>query len=304
MKNEDLEKKPLDPKKEVGFDDGEKIIIGMTIVCIMAAVYYKILDHYELEQTAALFIGIPAILAIGFAVVPVKTNSGKSMKWTLVALMASGMFLGEGFVCIIMAAPLFLGIAGGIAEIFDKSTETGGNLKTYLILLLFPMIFEGTTDFLSFDRNETVVVEREVALTAKQIEWRLANTPYIEKPLPLFLQLGFPVPTELTGTGLEVGDQRRVWFEGSKRSGALVMELENRGDDFVIFKKIKDDSHIAHWMSWVSNKTEWKQTPRGTYVVTTTIQFRRELDPYWYFAPLERFAVGLAGEHFLDTYLG
>lgn len=287
-----------------GLDDQKKIIIGVSILGAMAAVYYQLLNHYHLEQTAALFIGLPALLAMGFALVPVKSISGHSMKWTLVALMASGMFLGEGFVCIVMAAPLFLGITGGIGEMVEKGLVQKNSMKAYALLLFLPMMFEGTTDFFSFDRNETVVVEREVELTARQIEWRFANTPFIEKPLPLFLQLGFPVPTQVSGTGLEPGAVRRVWFQGSKRSGALIMKLENRGDNFVLFKRLRDESHIAHWMSWESNRTEWTRTSRGTYKVTSIIKFRRELDPYWYFAPLERYAVGLAGDHFLETYLG
>ncbi len=298
-----ISKPPKPEGPDAGLNTEGKVLIGLLLVLVSAMVLSKILNHYNLEQTAALFIGIPLLLAIGFSLIPAETPTGLTTKWTMVALMLSGPVLKEGFICIIMASPLILGFAAMVGALFEH-TEEDGSMRSYLILLLLPMAFEGTTDGFSFDRNETVVVEREVALTARQIEWRLANAPFIEKPLPLFLQLGFPVPTEVSGTGLEPGATRQVWFEGSKRSGALVMELESRGGNFVFFKKVKDDSHIAHWMSWESNRTEWTKTSQGTYRVKSTIRFRRELDPYWYFAPLQRFAVGLAGKHFLETYLG
>ncbi len=82
------------------------------------------------------------------------------------------------------------------------------------------------------------------------------------------------------------------------------MALTGKGRDFVLFKRTKDESHIAHWMSWQTNRIEWKKASNGHWIIKSTIRFRRELDPYWYFAPLQRYAVGLAGDYILDMYLG
>jgi hypothetical protein len=36
-------------------------------------------------------------------------------------------------------------------------------------------------------------------------------------------------------------------------------------------------------------------------MVTWTLSYRRRLDPSWYFKPLERYGVGLAGKYLLST---
>ena len=38
--------------------------------------------------------------------------------------------------------------------------------------------------------------------------------------------------------------------------------------------------------------------------MTVTLKFWRELDPAWYFSPLERYAVGLTGDYLIGAYFG
>ncbi len=50
---------------------------------------------------------------------PAKTTTGLILKATTIALLVSGILLGEGFICIVMASPLFMlvgVIIGRIAE--------------------------------------------------------------------------------------------------------------------------------------------------------------------------------------------
>ena len=61
------------------------------------------------DQTGAFFVGLPAILAITVALSPrAKTLTGTTFKAVTFGLLLSGVLVGEGFVCIVMAAPLFV----------------------------------------------------------------------------------------------------------------------------------------------------------------------------------------------------
>src|SRR5438477_13012889 len=80
------------------------IVMGIAL----AGVVYRLVVSQHLEQTALLFIGIPAILAVVVASIPrAKSVIGSIMKAITIALLLFGPFLGDGFICILMAAPLF-----------------------------------------------------------------------------------------------------------------------------------------------------------------------------------------------------
>src|SRR5215831_20228584 len=73
---------------------------------------YRVLVMRHLEQTALLFVGIPALLAVIIACTPkAKTATGGVIKATALFLLLSAPLLGEGFICILMASPIFFAIA-------------------------------------------------------------------------------------------------------------------------------------------------------------------------------------------------
>lgn len=93
--------------------DRPRVGLATLIVALAAgSVVYRVLVRHHLEQTAALFIGLPTLLALILTFAPrARSAIGIAVRGTTLALLMSGILLGEGFVCIIMAAPLFYGIA-------------------------------------------------------------------------------------------------------------------------------------------------------------------------------------------------
>ena len=67
------------------------------------------------------------------------------------------------------------------------------------------------------------------------------------------------------------------------------------------FRPSHDDSYITHWLSWRDIDVEWREIAPGQTEVSWTLRYRRRLDPAWYFAPLERYAAGLAAGYLIDT---
>ena len=67
------------------------------------------------------------------------------------------------------------------------------------------------------------------------------------------------------------------------------------------FRPAHDDSYITHWLSWRDIDVEWREVAPGRTEVSWTLRYRRRLDPAWYFAPLERYATGLAAGYLIDT---
>ena len=268
------------------------------LALVVASLAFRILNGIGLHHSSLLFIGIPAILAWVLAAgEPPKTATGSVMRTTTLALLISWIFLGEAFICVLMAAPIFYLIAGLVAW-----AKTAGSRPTKLLpVLLVPLALEGTTPALSTSRDREAVAEAIVAADIDQVRARLAETPRFDRELPLFFRLGFPTPRHPAGEGLQVGAPRSVMFahEGH-HSGTLSLKVVESTPTRVRFAAVSDDSYLTHWLRWREAVVEPQPVGRGQTRVRWTLRYSRRLDPSWYFDPLERYGVSLAAQYLLD----
>jgi hypothetical protein len=288
---------------------------GLIIAVAIASVVYRLIFARGLQQTAALFVGIPAILAVFvvFAASP-RSAVGVACKAVTVGLLVSMMFLGEGIVCIMMSAPLFYAVAIGVASTMtwvyrrrDGSTVT---LRSCVVLLLVvPMSLEGVTEWTSFDRAERVAASKIVDASFDAVSQALFEQPRFDRVRPLYLRAGFPVPVataieRTAGTGrwtisFRGGEMRLDGIEA--RSGDLVLELDEARPGFVRWRAVSDSSHMTHFLNWGDVTVQWEPAGSGKTRVTWTLEYRRGLDPAWYFGPWQRYAMRLAAGYLIDA---
>jgi hypothetical protein len=273
------------------------LILAMTA----GGVLYRILVRHQLEQTSALFIGIPAMLAMLLALTPSpKSATGGIMKGLTLALLLSGPLLGEGFICILMASPLFYCVGLLVGAIIDISRKKSSAARSSLLLVAIPMCIEGTSPELSFDRAETVRASAVVDGSVEDVQQSLRRSPRTDLPLPLYLRLGFPRPTKAWGSGLEPGATRTIHFAGGEgHPGDLILKVEDARSGYARFVAVSDESKIAHWLDWRSSEIEWAALDASHTKLTWSIHFERRLDPAWYFGPWERYATQLAAEYLI-----
>src|SRR4051812_7036052 len=288
-----------------GLRQSQISVIAIIIAIAAAGTAYRLLVFKHLEQTSALFIGIPSIIAILLTLTPrPKSVTGMICKVMAIALLMSAPVLGEGFICIIMAAPIFFAVGVVIGLIIDgsrRSNRTGGGMATCLILFAL-MSLEGVTDKTSFNRDETVTVTSRISHSPQEVERSLAASPTFSAPLPMYLRLRFPRPTKASGTGIDLGDRRSIHFEGGEgRPGDLLVQVTERRPGYVRFKVISDSSKIAHWLAWQESEISWSPSGGDASDVQVKLHYKRLLDPAWYFKPWERYAVRLSAEYLLQS---
>src|SRR5271154_764822 len=154
-------------------------LIFLILAVATGSVMYRLIVWKTMEQTSVLFVGIPTVLAIVLAVTPkAKTAMGGIMRGITLALLLSGVLLGEGFICIVMAAPLFYAVGAVVGLLvgpgrkgFDSTT------RSFVLLLLLPMSLEGVTPALSFNRDETVQASQVVTATTEEVQRALRGVP-------------------------------------------------------------------------------------------------------------------------------
>lgn len=282
-------------------------LVAIVAACALGGAIYQRLWGWGFGTSSAMFIGLPVVLAIILAVTPkAKSAKGAAVKGIAIVLLTIAPLVGEGYLCILFASPLFflVGLAIGAGVDYSRRrAEKGeqGGLRAWAWLALLPMALEGVTPTLSFPRGETVESVRIVDGSPSQVEQALALGLRPETPLPLFLRIGFPHPLAVQGTGLEVNDMRRIHFSGAESDGPgdLVLRVTKTGPGYVRFERVSDDSHLRQWMAWEVSEVRWREVSPGRTEVRWTVQFARRLDPAWYFGPWERFAVKQAADYLI-----
>lgn len=283
-------------------------IIGFIIALASARILYGVLDWRGLNQSSALFVGVPALIAIILVLTPKsKSCTGTIMKGMTIALAAATVLVPEGIICIVLAAPLFyiVGLVIGITADLIRRSSHGQQDKRLqgLIILPFMLIsFEGVHESLSFPREEMVTVEKVVQATPQEVEMTLSQVADYDQNLPFFFRLGFPAPIASSGGGLELGDQRSVQFsDGHLSPGTLFIEVIDRSSNSVRFRTVSDSSEIARWLEWGEAEVSWVGGKNGETLVTLEQHYKRLLDPAWYFGPLEKLIVRVASGHVIDA---
>lgn len=280
-------------------------VISLAVAFMAGSVLYRYLNHAEYGHTAAIFIGIPAVLAIVLALTPkAKTLTGGIMKGITLALLVMAPLLGEGYLCILFAAPLFyvVGLLVGIPIDSMRKRKRIGQTLTCIVLVLLPMSLEGVVPGFSFERQQVVEVTRVVNASSASVEKAMAEGPRIDKRLPAFLRIGFPHPLAASGRGLNIGDERRILFSGAEGdpAGYLSMRITQRGPGYVRYDTVSDGSKLTQWIRWDASEVSWMPMDAQHTRVTWRVHFERQLDPAWYFAPWERAAVREAAGYLID----
>jgi hypothetical protein len=279
-------------------------VIALVVALTSGALLYRLIWHVGLTHSAAMFLGVPAVLAILLALTPrAKSLTGGIVKGITLFLLIVAPLLGEGYLCILIASPLFylVGIiVGWLAGVGRKSGHPRGTLSCVALLLL-PMCLEGIVPQWTVDREQTVAVTRTLNAPPEAVEAALAASPRLGTRLPGFLRIGFPQPLIATGAGLELGSTRTLHFSGAEGDppGDLVSRVTRRDPGFVRMETVSDTSKLTQWLRWQNSEVEWRAIDARHTAVTWRIHFVRQLDPAWYFVPWERFAVRQSAEYMI-----
>lgn len=265
-----------------------------------SALAYKFLFHEGLGHTSLMFIGIPGILAVLLALAPrAKSVTGGLMKGITLALLMLAPLLGEGFLCILFAAPLFYLVGLIVGLLLDWDKRRSGSTVGCIALVLVPLSLEGVVPALTPARQETVAATALVEATPDAVRSALAQPLRIDERLPRALSIGFPRPLAASGAGLAIGDLRVIHFSGAEGHppGDLTLRVASVSVNHVHFDVVSDTSKLQQWIAWRAADIAFAPASAGDTthtLVTWKLSFDRQLDPSWYFRPVERAAAGEA----------
>jgi hypothetical protein len=277
-------------------------VILVAVAFAAGSFLYRYLMPRHRWQSSAMFIGLPTVLAILLALTPkAKSVTGGIMKGITLFLLIVAPLLGEGWLCILMASPLFYLVGAIVGTVADWNGKKRGTRLSCVALVLLPLSLEGVVPQLTIDRSQTVRVTQRVNASTDAVERSLAESPRVTERVPKWISKGFPQPLGAWGSGLEVGDRRTIYFAGAEGDppGDVVMRVAEHRRGYVRFETVSDSSKLTRWVGWTSGEVDWRAIDAQHTSVSWTIHFDRQLDPAWYFAPWERAAVHEAARYLI-----
>lgn len=322
---EDVVPEGSDEEGEPSSQAARWAIITITLALGIGGLLYRLAQDNYLHQSAAFFIGVPAVLAITLALTPkAKSATGMIVKGLTLALLLSGVVFFEGFICILMAAPLFylVGIIIGIPiDRARRRKQSEGRVYSVVGVALLLLSLEGVMPATSFSEHEVVRVTRTIEAPIEAVQQALARAPRFDAPLPSYLRLGFPRPVSGYGSGLSVGDRRTIVFGNespmepmttahehdavhpnpSGTGGVLELRIVRSSEGRIVFEPVEDATAFTHWISWGRSVVSWESIDADSTQVTWTLHFKRRLSPSWYFGPFQRYAGEKAVGYLIDT---
>ena len=269
---------------------------------VVGALFYRIIIHMGFGSTSLMFIGLPAVLAILLLLAPTpKSATGSILRGIALALLVVAPLMGEGYLCILFTAPLFLGVGLLFGLFADRSRAKKNITMSCVALVLLPMSLEGVVPWLTQNRALSVEATATVNASQGEVVTALAKSPDITANLPFFLRIGFPRPLEARGKGLSVGELRTIHFAGAEGDppGDLVMRVAVADPGYIRFDSVSDSSKLRQWIRWRSSEVIYRPIDATHTAVSWRISFDRQLDPSWYFAAWEKFAVQQAADYLI-----
>ncbi|MEV6157622.1 hypothetical protein AB0L53_45525 [Nonomuraea sp. NPDC052129] len=287
-------------------------LAGVLVALFAAMLLDRVLHEGHLEQTALFYVGIPAVIAVTVALTARPRGTiGVIMASITVALALAGPLLGEGIVCLLMAAPLFYLVGLLVGLLIDEVRRHRGKGRMNLLLapLLVAATLEGTAVSLPRDNEVSVtgaMAATNVERTAANVERALAAEPRFGPVESRFLSLGFPRPLRAEGTGLAVGDTRKIIFTPRRSLGigapleprSMTLRVSERMPGRVVFAVVADTT-LARWLDLRRATFDWRSGR-----LTVTLAYRRTFDPGWYFGPLQSYALSEAAGYLVKTFAG
>jgi hypothetical protein len=276
------------------------VIMGFIGIAI-TGILLDFLSAKGFHGTSLFYIGLPLILAYLFKNLDASSSAmGGILKGITIVMLLSAPILQEGFICILMAAPLFYIVGGLIGFMIDYSRrkELSKLQASPMFLLIALMSLEGTHPNLTFPRQQTVIVEQVVAANSEAIQEQLRQPLALGNDVPMFLKI-FPFPDAPVQFGTTLGDKTKLHFVYNKhvyfnpKIGDLVYEVTAVGDNFIESKILSDDSYVSTYLNWQKGKVSWQVLDNAHTKVTWEISYERKLDPAWYFGTLEYYTTKL-----------
>ncbi len=270
---------------------------GLLLATSGTALAYALLDQYGFKQSSAMFIGLPLLVGL-LTINLTRTRSvyGQVLRANVIGLTIIAPLLGEGSICLLMAAPLFIGVSMIGALIYDLIRGP----QVMLCLAVLPFILGVLETHTTLFVPEVETVTTTTIVRGDVAHWRstVREAVPVAEVTSSFLNLGFPLPAAYHRSGETI---ELTFASGDTQVGSWAVQrvVISEGVQFLIQE---DTTPIQDWIQVLDSTVTANPLPDGTTHLTQQTRFLPELYPMWYFVPLERYGFDQAHDLALASW--
>lgn len=287
MNNFPEDDKPVNKSKKILFGILIPNIISVFILGVTKLLYVDIKEGGVFIFSE--FIIIPLLMGIVSAWYWAGTNlkginyTGYSLVNGLVAILLSFLFLGEGYICLLMVSPLvFVFIIAGafIGRVMFRKKNNTLNVS-FISVLLFIFI----ADSLSVHHYENMVSDEIIVNAPPSEVWKhvVAYERIKEKEHYWLFKIGMPSPVQTTVDGYCEGAGRKCIFSnGYVFDEKMVIYEPEKNLTFDITHQPRDPEIMGH-IDILKGQFLLKDNGDGTTTLTGNSWYRLYVFPVWYY---------------------
>lgn len=279
-------------------------LLMLLVVVIGGGFFVSAMYFHRLNASAAFYIGLPALIAVLIIMTNPSDNPiGATMKGITLMLVLSVPLLQEGFICVLIAAPLFYAVGAAVAYLYVqiRNKNKDSTLQSSALLIMLVASMEGMHEDLTVERFNLVEVEKVIAAPAHAVAAQLQQPVQLQNKSLSLLSL-FPFP-EIEHEGdtqrMHFVYNKHIWFNAVV--GDVNVQVTERGDNFIHSEVVSDNSYLKNYMDWKTSRVEWQAIDANHTKVKWSIGYDRKLDPAWYFGPIEAYTVELVADMLIDN---
>jgi hypothetical protein len=287
------------PRPGLQFTPINHFWVVLLIASVVFGLVYRATERAGMVQTYGMFVGIPLLIGVLVAYMTrPQSGVGTTIKVVTILLCVVCPLVGEGFICILMAAPLFYAFAVVGYYLVDaimkkvRPNRRGGPLAILLVPFVMAML---TSDRNHIDNpaTNTVVDEIFVAASPERVMQTITQTDTVVPNFPFFLKLGFPLPTtikhETNGITRMHFDPRSEPWPGTNT--IVSRETTDPVRHTIDYDILEDGTKLARWLTFRRTGFEIVPTTGGSLLRQRTV-YQQRMQPGFYWNPLENFAMG------------
>lgn len=272
----------------------------------------------ELRSSALLYVGLPYLGAVAITILrPAVPGTRVWRRYldfsltSLIVMLGSSIVLFEGFVCVVMFLPIYFLVATAcfvFLRLEERAGERGKNLVVVFPLLILASSFEGTTEGLSFERVGHATATMTAELAPEQIMANLVRPIDLDRDRHWLLAV-FPMPYRVEAKSLAPGDVHSLhtryhrWFVANTREGVLRLEILDVEPTRIRTRIVDDTTFYASYLTQIGTEVSLTLVGEGRTEISLRIEYRRNLDPAWYFHPLQQYAMSRMAEFFIEQVM-
>lgn len=280
----------------------------------LVALIMRLLMAQDLYHSSLLYVLIPYVISVVITLCRSKTKDSSLKRRYLshiatatTILMSTSILIGEGFICILFFAPIYLFIVT-LAYIGAALSNRNNKYAIAFPAVILALSMEGVTPSLSLPRDTYAQVTKTTSLSPQQVKQNLAREFTLDEDRYWLLSI-FPMPYQIDAGSLNPGDVHTVytryhrWFVTNTHEGKAELLIEEVSDHRVKTRVLSDSTYFSTYLNGTGTEIDLQPNANGGTDITLRLYYRRNLDPAWYFHPLQKFGVSKMGELIVDQLM-